>query len=137
MKFTNLVRPRFGRRPVAVLMVKLFSLGYFHPNHGEHTHTGWERNARQRGSDLAAARTFFELAIASSGSTPRLVITDKAVRCPPALAAAVPGVLRRTGRYRTNGIERDHGFLKQRLRPMRGLETLPPSRVLLHRRGVA
>jgi len=36
--------------------------------------------------------------------------------------AAAPGVLHRTGRYRTNGIERDHGFLKERLRPMRGLK---------------
>src|ERR1700716_1801783 len=54
--------------------------------------------------------------------SPRRVITDKAATYPPALAAAVPGVLHRTGRYRTNGIERDHGFLKERLRPMRGLK---------------
>ncbi len=44
-----------------------------------------------------------------------------AARC--AAAAVVPGVLHRTGRYRTNGIERDHGFLKERLRPMRGLKS--------------
>src|SRR5205823_14224672 len=31
--------------------------------------------------------------------------------------------LHRTGRYRTNGIERDHGFLRERLRPMRGLKS--------------
>jgi transposase-like protein len=36
----------------------------------------------------------------------------------------VAGVLHRTGRYRTNGIERDHGFLKERLRPMRGLKSV-------------
>jgi transposase, IS6 family len=72
--------------------------------------------------DTVAARRFFERAIASSGTTPRRVITDKAATYPPALATAVPGVLRRTGRYRTNGIERDHGFLKERLRPMRGLK---------------
>ncbi len=74
--------------------------------------------------DLAAAQTFFERAIACSGTTPRRVITDKAATYPPALAAAVPGVLHRTGRYRTNGIERDHGFLKERLRPMRGLKSV-------------
>jgi transposase, IS6 family len=73
--------------------------------------------------DLAAARTFFELAIRSSGRTPRRVITDKAGAYPPALALVVPSVLHRTGRYRTNGIERDHGFLKERLRPMRGLKS--------------
>jgi transposase-like protein len=73
--------------------------------------------------DMGAARSFFERAIASSGTTPRRVITDKAGAYPPALGVVVPGVLHRTGRYRTNGIERDHGFLKERLRPMRGLES--------------
>jgi transposase, IS6 family len=74
--------------------------------------------------DTVAAQHFFERAIASSGTTPRRVITDKAATYPPALAVAVPGVLHRTGRYRTNGIERDHGFLKERLRPMRGLKSI-------------
>ncbi len=69
--------------------------------------------------DTIAACRFFERAIASSGTMPRHVITDKAAPYPPALAATVPGVRHRTGRYRTNGIERDHGFLKERLRPMR------------------
>jgi len=70
--------------------------------------------------DTVAARTFFERAIASSGTTPRRVITDKAGAYRPALASAMPGVLHRTGRYRTNSIERHHGSRKQRLRPMRG-----------------
>src|SRR5438128_5914654 len=43
--------------------------------------------------DLVAARTFFQQAITSSGTTPRRVITDKASSYPPALVAAVPGVL--------------------------------------------
>jgi transposase, IS6 family len=72
---------------------------------------------------MIAARRFFERAIASSGTTPRRVITDKAGAYPPALATAVPCVLHRTGRYRTHGVERDHGFLKERLRPMRGLKS--------------
>jgi transposase-like protein len=66
----------------------------------------------------------FERAVASSGTTPRRVITDKAASYPPALVAAVPGVLHRTARYRTNGIERDHGFLKERLRAMPGLKSV-------------
>jgi transposase-like protein len=74
--------------------------------------------------DMVGARRFFEQAIVSSGTTPRRVITDKAATYPPALAAAVPGVLHRTGRYRTNGVERDHGFQKERLRPMRGLKSV-------------
>src|SRR3977135_1598682 len=60
--------------------------------------------------DMVAARRFFERAIASSGTTPHRVITDKAATYPPALAAAAPGVLHRTGRYRTNGVEPDHAF---------------------------
>src|SRR6266851_1090017 len=74
--------------------------------------------------DMVAARRFFERAIASSGTMPRRVITDKASSYPPALAATLPGVLHRTGRYRTNGVERDHGFLKKRLRPMVGSNRL-------------
>src|SRR5215207_2126418 len=63
--------------------------------------------------DMVAARRFFERAIASRGTIPRRVITDKATTYPPALNVIVPGVLHRTGRYRTNGLERDHGFLKE------------------------
>jgi transposase, IS6 family len=81
--------------------------------------------------DLAAARRFFEMAIASSGTTPRRVMTDKAGAYPPTPATAVPGVLHRTGRYRTNGIERDHGFLKERLRPMRGLTSLSSAAIFV------
>ena len=81
--------------------------------------------------DMVAARTVFERAIASTGTTPRRVITDKAGSYPPALGAAVPGVLHRTGRYRTNGIERDHGFLKERLRPMRGLKSISSSTIFI------
>ena len=80
---------------------------------------------------MVAARKFFERAIASSGTRPRRVITDKAGAYPPALAAIVPGVRHRTGRYRTNGIERDHGFLKERLRPMRGLKSIRSANVFV------
>jgi IS6 family transposase len=81
--------------------------------------------------DTVAARKFFELAIASSGTTPRRVITDKAAAYPPALAAVVAAGLHRTGRYRTNGIERDHGFLKERLRPMRGLKSAASAAIFI------
>jgi IS6 family transposase len=81
--------------------------------------------------DTVGARRFFERAIASSGTTPRRVITDKAASYPPALTVAVPAVLHRTGRYRTNGIERDHGFLKERLRPMRGLKSIASAAIFM------
>jgi transposase-like protein len=79
--------------------------------------------------DMTAARAFFERAIASTGTTPRRVITDKAAAYPPALLVTVPGALHRTKQYRTNGIERDHGFLKERLRPMRGLKSVASTAV--------
>ena len=81
--------------------------------------------------DTIAARRFFERAIASSATTPRRVITDKAATYPPALGAAVPGVLHPTGRYRINGIERDHGFLKERLPPMRGLKSVASAAIFM------
>jgi transposase-like protein len=81
--------------------------------------------------DLAAAHTFFEREIAFSGTTPRPVITDKAATYPPALVAAAPGILHTTGRYRTNGIERDHGFVKERLRPMRGLKSVASAAIFM------
>src|SRR5262245_48345658 len=79
--------------------------------------------------DMQAARAFFERAIASTGTAPRRVMTDKAADYPLARGLAVPGVLHRTKQYRTNGIERDHGFLKERLRPMRGLKSVESTAV--------
>ncbi len=74
--------------------------------------------------DMVVARTFFEPATASTGRTPRRVITDEAATYPPALAVVMPGVLHRTGRCRTNGVERDQGFPQERFRPMRGLKSV-------------
>jgi transposase, IS6 family len=59
-----------------------------------------------------------------------------AVTYPPALAAAVPAVLHRTGRYRTKGVERDHGFLKERLRPMRGLKSVASAAIFKRGHGL-
>ena len=81
--------------------------------------------------DAVAARRFFERAMLPTEPPVRRVITDKAATYPPALCLAVPGVLHRTGRYRTNGIERDHGFLKERLRPMRGLKSVASAMILV------
>jgi transposase, IS6 family len=81
--------------------------------------------------DMISASTFFERAVVSAGTTPRRVITDKAASYPPALASSVPGVMHRTKRYRTSDIERDQGFLKERLRPMRGLKSIVSSAIFM------
>ena len=70
-----------------------------------------------------AAQTFFERAIDETGVRPERVTTDKAKCYPPALRAVLRGVEHRRSRYLNNGIERDHGHLKQRLRPMRGFKS--------------
>ena len=62
-----------------------------------------------------AAQTFFERAINETGVTPERVTTDKAKCYPPALRAVLPVVEHRTSKYLNNGMERDHGHLKQRL----------------------
>ncbi len=49
-------------------------------------------------------------------------MTDKAKCYPPALRRVLPNAEHRRSRYRNNGIERDHGQLKQRLYPMRGFK---------------
>ena len=72
--------------------------------------------------DAAAARAFFERAIAATEVTPERVTTAKAKCYPPALRSVLPGVEHRRSKYVNNGLERDHSHLKQRLRPMRGFK---------------
>ncbi len=69
-----------------------------------------------------AAQPVFERAITETGVRPKRVTTDKAKCYPPALHAVLPKVEHRRSRYLNNGIERDHGHLKQGLRPMRGFK---------------
>ena len=52
------------------------------------------------------------------------MVTDKAACYPPVLRALLPEAEHRTSKYLNNGLERDHGHLKQRLRPMRGFKDL-------------
>src|SRR5918911_117978 len=55
--------------------------------------------------DMVAARVFFERAIASSGTTPRRVITDKAGAYPPALAGGGARGPPPAGGYRPHRLE--------------------------------
>jgi transposase-like protein len=50
------------------------------------------------------------------------VVTDKAACYPPVLRALLPTTQHRSSKYLNNGLERDHGHLKQLLRPMRGFK---------------
>ena len=79
--------------------------------------------------DLATTRRFFARAL-DHGSHPSAVTTDKAPAYPRALDELVPAACHLTEQYGNNLIEADHGRLKARLRPMRGLKQLRSTRVV-------
>jgi IS6 family transposase len=79
--------------------------------------------------DLAATRRFFTKAL-EHGPSPTEVTTDRAPAYPRVLDELLPGACHVTEQYRNNLIEADHGRLKSRLRPMRGLKRLCSARVI-------
>jgi transposase-like protein len=71
--------------------------------------------------DTAAARRFFIRALAH-GPAPVEVTSDKAGPYLRVLDELVPAAAHVTEQYGNNRVEADHGRLKARLRPMRGLK---------------
>ena len=71
--------------------------------------------------DLAAARRFFASAL-RAGTIPAEVTTDRAPAYPRILDELIPSALHTVEQYANNPVETDHGRLKARLRPMRGLK---------------
>ena len=82
-----------------------------------------------RKRDLTAARAFFSRAL-TCGTVPVEVTTDRAPAYPRVLDECVPGALHVTQQYANNTVEADHGRLKARLRPMRGLKRFRSARIL-------
>jgi transposase-like protein len=82
----------------------------------------------QRDSD--AARRFFRRARSSTGVMPAEVVTDRAPTYPPVLDQLWPAAWHHVEQYENNRVESDHAQLKQRLRPMRGIKTMPGLRVV-------
>jgi transposase-like protein len=72
--------------------------------------------------DATAVHRFFERAIGSTKVTPAEVMTDHAPVYPMVLEELLPAAWHRTDRHANNRVEADHGRLKARLRPMRGLK---------------
>jgi IS6 family transposase len=72
--------------------------------------------------DTAAATKFFRTAIISHGD-PVEVTTDKSPALARTILDLVPAARHDTTQYANNRVEADHGRLKARLRPMRGLRT--------------
>ena len=73
--------------------------------------------------DLTATRRFFTRAL-EHGPFPTEVTTGRAAAYPRVLDELVPAACHVTEQYANNRIEADHGRLKSRLRPMRGLKQL-------------
>jgi transposase-like protein len=69
-----------------------------------------------------AATTFFECALTAHGRS-REVTTDLAAPLLRIVDELIPEAVHDTERYSNNRVEYDHGRLKARLRPMRGLQT--------------
>jgi transposase-like protein len=81
--------------------------------------------------DAKAARRFFEPAIDTTKVTPVEVVTDQATAYPMVLEELLPAPWHRTDRYANNRVEADHGRLKARLRPMRGLKQDHSARIAI------
>jgi transposase-like protein len=81
--------------------------------------------------DAMAARRFFEQAIGTTRVTPVEVVTDRAATYPMVLEELLPAPWHRTEQYANNRVEGDHGRLKSRLRPMRGLKQDRNARVVV------
>jgi transposase-like protein len=79
--------------------------------------------------DMAATRRFFTRAL-EHGPSPTEVTTDRAPAYLRVLDELVPTACHVTEQYANNAIEADHGRLKSRLRPMRGLNQLRCARVI-------
>jgi len=81
--------------------------------------------------DANAARRFFEQALRTTSIAPAEVTTDRAPVYPAVLEELLPAAWHRTDRHANNRVECDHGRLKARLRPMRGLKQDRSARVII------
>jgi transposase-like protein len=81
--------------------------------------------------DAAAARRFFIRALRTLKVIPSEVVTDAAPVYPGVLDVLVPSAWHHVEQYANNPIEADHGQLKRRLRPMRGLQTDRTAQVVI------
>ena len=81
--------------------------------------------------DAKAARRFFERAFNTTRVMPVEITTDRAATYPVVLEDLLPAAWHRTEQHANNRVEADHGRLKARLRPMRGLKQDRSARVII------
>ena len=80
--------------------------------------------------DIRAARRSFATALGAH-IEPIEVVTDRAWTLLAVVDELIPGAFHNTARYANNRIEADHGRLKARLHPMRGLKRDRTARVIV------
>ena len=83
-----------------------------------------------RRRDFRAARRFFATALRAHGE-PVEVVTDRAPALRAAIEGLMPAAFHNTEQYANNRVECDHGRLKARLRPMRGLKRDHSARLVM------
>ena len=80
--------------------------------------------------DLRAARRFFAQALSAHGE-PVEVVTDRDPALRAAIEVLIPAAFHNTEQHANNRVECEHGRLKARLRPMRGLKRDQSARVIM------
>ncbi len=80
--------------------------------------------------DTQAARRFFVTALRAH-LEPTEVVTDRSWTLLAVVDELLPAAFHNTAQYANNRIETDHGRLKSRVRPMRGLKTDCTARVIM------
>ena len=80
--------------------------------------------------DITAARAFFANAVVAHGQ-PDEVITDRAAALAHVIAETLPDARHNKAQYADNRVGCDHGRLKMRLRPTRGLKTERTASVII------
>jgi IS6 family transposase len=81
--------------------------------------------------DADAARRFFRRVLATLKVIPTEVVTDAAPVYPRVLDDLIPAAWHHLERWANNRIEADHGQLKHRLQPMRGLRNDRTAKVII------
>ncbi len=81
--------------------------------------------------DAAAARQFFTQALSVTQTEATEVVTDRASAYARVIEDLLPAAWHHIEQYANNPVECDHGRLKARLRPMRGLKRQRCARVVV------
>jgi hypothetical protein len=81
--------------------------------------------------DAVAARAFFANAVEPTGTEPVEVVTNRALAYVRVIERLLPAACHHLERHANNPVECDHGRLKARLAPMRGLKQQRCTRVIV------